>query len=79
MPFQLTSFQLTMNSFEPCLFFETSAPARAGHYLVFPTIWFFKGSCGFLEGVIQGLFRNSFRMGFWVPFSVFSGFLQGFI
>ena len=31
--FQLTSFQLTMNSYKPCPFFETSAPARAGHYL----------------------------------------------
>ena len=26
------SFQFT--SFQPCLFFESSAPARAGHYLV---------------------------------------------
>ena len=34
---QFTSFQLTMNSkLPPCLFFETSAPARAGHYLVSP-------------------------------------------
>ena len=32
--FRFTSFQLTMNSYKPCLFFETSAPARAGHYLV---------------------------------------------
>ena len=32
--FHFTSFQLTMNSYKPYLFFETSAPARAGHYLV---------------------------------------------
>ena len=32
--FQFTSSQLTMNSYKPCLFFETSAPAHAGHYLV---------------------------------------------
>ena len=32
--FQFTSFQLTINSYKPRLFFETSAPARAGHYLV---------------------------------------------
>ena len=32
--FQFTSFQVTaMTSYKPCLFFETSAPARAGHYL----------------------------------------------
>ena len=29
-----TSFQLTMNCYKPYLFFETSAPARAGHCLV---------------------------------------------
>ena len=33
--FQRTSFQLTINSYKPCLFFETSVPARAWHYLVF--------------------------------------------
>ena len=33
--FQFASFQLTMNSYKLCLFFETSAPARAGHYLVY--------------------------------------------
>ena len=27
-------FPLTMNFYKPCLFFEASAPARAGHYLV---------------------------------------------
>ena len=32
--FQFTSSQLTMNSYKPHPFFETSAPARAGHYLV---------------------------------------------
>ena len=32
--FNFTSFHLTMNSYKQCLFFETSAPARAGHYLV---------------------------------------------
>ena len=32
--FQCTSFQLTMNSYKPCSFFEISGPARAGHYLV---------------------------------------------
>ena len=33
--FQLTSFQPSKNSYNyPCSFFETSAPARAGHYLV---------------------------------------------
>ena len=30
--FQFTSVQLTMKSQRPCLFFETSAPARAGHH-----------------------------------------------
>ena len=34
--FQFTSFQAAMNSNKPCLFFEISAPARAGHYLVQP-------------------------------------------
>ena len=33
--FQFTSFPLTKNSHKPCPFFKTSAPARAGHYLVF--------------------------------------------
>ena len=32
--FQFTPFQLTMNFYKPCPFLETSAPARAGHYLV---------------------------------------------
>ena len=32
--FQFTSSQLTMNSYKPRLFFETSTPARAWHYLV---------------------------------------------
>ena len=32
--FIFTSSQLTMNSYKPHPFFETSAPARAGHYLV---------------------------------------------
>ena len=34
MSFRSTSVEPTMNSYNPCLFFETSAPARAGHYLV---------------------------------------------
>ena len=33
--FQFTSFQLAMNPISHVPFFETSAPARAGHYLVF--------------------------------------------
>ena len=32
--FHFISFQLTMNSYKPYLFIETSAPARSGHYLV---------------------------------------------
>ena len=34
MSFPFPSFQHTKNSYKPCPFFETSAPARAGHYLV---------------------------------------------
>ena len=53
--FQFTSFQLTMNSYKPCLFFKTSAPARAGHYLVIITC----RACWMVSVVMGSMTRRS--------------------